>query len=128
MTFPEESKRNRFATIISPLKAGINASAEEENAAVPAIEGTIPIYADFVMGAGIIDTGSPAAWKIGGDGAVKSKADRKVYLHLPIAKVGAKVRLGEGDGAFVSDVKAGDELLVESIGEGRAEVVVLDSN
>jgi len=35
--------------------------------------------------------------------------------------------LSEGDGAFVSGVKAGDVLDVESVGEAEAEVVVLDS-
>jgi len=38
------------------------------------------------------------------------------------------VVLGEGDGAFVGGVEAGDELVVESVGEGEAEVVVLDSD
>ena len=48
----------------------------------------------------------------------------------------AKVRLAgrdesvlqEGDGAFVSQVNAGDILSVESVGEEDAEVLVLDSN
>ncbi len=48
--------------------------------------------------------------------------------------VGAKVKLagevvlGEGDGAFVEGVGAGDEIGVESVGEGEAEVVLLDSD
>ena len=36
--------------------------------------------------------------------------------------------LEEGDGAFVTQVNAGDSLRVESIGEVEAEVIVLDSN
>lgn len=134
-TFDERSKRNTFVTIISPLKAGIEASPEEEKAAVPVIEGTIPIHADFLMGASIISPGSSASWKIGGDNAVQSKSNRKVYLHLPMAKKGAKIRLAggntvidEGDGAFVTGVSAGDDLLVESVGDGEAEVVMPDSN
>jgi quercetin 2,3-dioxygenase len=68
---------------------------------------------------------------------VRNLADRKVYVHVPMTKNGsAKVRLdgredavlGEGDGAFVTGVKAGDVLSVESVGEAEAEVVVLDSN
>ena len=134
MTFDEESKRNGFATLISPLKAGIKATDEEEKAAVPIIDGTIPIHADLLMGASIIAKGSSASWKIGADNAVESKSGRKVYVHLPMRKIGARIRLagkielGEGDGAFVSNVNFGDELQVESIGDGEAEVVILDSN
>ena len=133
-TFPAASKKNKFVTIISPLKAGVGATKEEEKAAVPKIEGTIPIHADFLMGAAIVERGMEAKWRIGGGDVVKAKEDRKVYVHLPMRKVGAKVRLGrevelgEGDGAFITKVNAGDELSVESIGEGEAEVVVLDSN
>ena len=135
MTFPDNTKHNAFATIISPLKAGPKATAEEEKAAVPAVEGTIPIHADLMMGAGIIEAGKSASWKIGGnEAAVQSKVGRHVYVHLPMCKTGAKIQLGqqavleEGDGAFVSNVNAGDELLVESVGKGQAEVVILDSN
>lgn len=133
-TFPERDKRNGFVTILSPLKAGPEATRAEEMAAVPVVEGTIPIHADFLMGAAVISKGAEASWKIGGDGAVREVKGRKVYVHLPMRKVGAKVRLGgeteleEGDGAFVSGGDGGDELSVESIGEAEAEVVVLDSN
>ena len=33
----------------------------------------------------------------------------------------------EGDGAFIDGVNAGDKLVVESVGEAEAEVVVLDT-
>jgi len=137
MTFPEEAKREGFVTIISPLKGGPSATADEEKAAVPLMEGTIPIHADLVMGASIIAQGSSAVWTIGGKDVVRSKSGRHVYVHLPMTKNGkAKIRLSgnegvelaEGDGAFVSNVNAGDELHVESIGDAEAEVVVLDSN
>lgn len=135
-TFSEEAKRKGFVTIISPLKAGPRATGREEESAVPVVEGTIPIHADFLMGASIIAEGGSASWNVGGGekGVVESKSGRKVYLHLPMRRIGAKVRvdgetvLEEGDGAFVEGVDAGDELLVESIGDGEAEVVVLDSN
>ena len=134
MTFSEEAKRNRFATIISPLKAGLKATSEEEKAAVPVVEGTIPIHADLLMGAAIIDAGKEASWNVGGGDKVVSAKQRRLYVHLPMRRVGAKVRLGgevelgEGDGAFVEGVGAGDELRVESIGEAEAEIVLLDSN
>jgi hypothetical protein len=161
-TFPESDKRQKFVTLISPLQAGPHATASEEEAAVPAVEGTIPIHADFVMGAAIIPPGQAFSWVIGGgssssgssgegktdDGAddaaaaaaaavVRSRTNRKTYVHLPMTKRGlAKIRLAgkedvvleEGDGAFVENVNAGDELWVSSIGEEEAEVVVLDSD
>ena len=136
-TFPEEAKRKEFVTIISPLKAGPKATAEEEKAAIPITDESIPIHADFLMGASIIEQGSSAAWTIGGGDVVSSKSGRRVYVHLPMTKNGkAKIRLSgseqvelaEGDGAFVSNVNAGDQLHVDSVGEADAEVVVLDSN
>ncbi len=135
-TFSEEAKRSGFVTIISPLKAGVDASAEEEKAAVPVIKDTIPVHADLLMGAAIIAAGNAFKWKVGGEPeAVREKVGRKVYVHFPNTKEGkSRIRLGgkevleEGDGAFVSHVNAGDELVVESVGDEEAEVVVLDSN
>lgn len=43
-------------------------------------------------------------------------------------RVGGKEGLEEGDGIFVSGVNAGDELVVESVGDEEAEVLILDSN
>ncbi|KAJ9155415.1 Pirin domain-containing protein [Pleurostoma richardsiae] len=132
--FPEEEKRQGFVKILSPLKAGEDATAAEEKAAEPAIAGTIPIHADFVMGAGIIAPEGKFEWKVGAD--VTSATKRKVYVHLPMTKGGkAKIRLDgrddavleEGDGAFVDAVNAGDKLVVESVGSAEAEVVVLDT-
>lgn len=136
MSFDEEAKRQAFVPILSPLAAGKNASAADENAAIPKIPNTIPIHNDFVMGAGIIAPGRRLKWTVGAGDVVESKMDRKVYVHLPMTKNGsAKIRLdaredavlSEGDGAFISNVNAGDELSVESIGEAEAEVIVLDS-
>lgn len=136
-SFSEDEKRKEFVTIISPLKDGPNATLDDEKAAVPVMAGTIPIHADLLMGASIIPPESAFAWKIGGNNAVQSKSNRKTYVHLPMTKNGkAKVRLigmenvtlEEGDGAFVSNINAGDELVIESVGDEEAEVVVLDSN
>ena len=136
-TFPESDKRKGFVTIISPLKAGHKATPEEEKAAVPIIEGTIPVHADLLFSAGIIAQGSRFEYKIGGDNAVQSKTDRKTYVHLPMTKGGkSKIKLAgredavlnEGDGSYITGVNAGDILSVESVGNVEAEVVVLDSN
>lgn len=132
--FPEEDKRRDFVKILSPLKAGEDATAKEEAEAEPTIPGTIPIHSDFVMGAGIIAPEGQFVWTVGGGAAQQTK--RKVYIHLPMLKGGkAKIRLdgredaelSEGDGAFVDGVNIGDKLIVESIGAADAEVVVLDT-
>jgi hypothetical protein len=141
-TFNEDLKRKAFLPILSPLAAGPGASAAEEKAAVPMIPETIPIHADLLMVAGIIKPGARFKYVVGGtveeaEPAVRNLEDRKVYVHVPMTKNGnAKVRLdgredavlGEGDGAYVSGVRVGDVLSVESVGEAEAEVVVLDSN
>lgn len=88
------------------------------------------------MGAGIIGVDKRFKWTVGAD-AVKKTSSRNVYVHVPMTKNGAaKIRLdgreeavlAEGDGAFISNVNAGDVLSFESIGEAEAEVVVLDSD
>ncbi|EON99566.1 putative pirin domain protein [Phaeoacremonium minimum UCRPA7] len=132
--FDEEDKRKGFVHILSPLKAGEDASAAEEKEAEPTLPGTIPIHADFVMSAAIIPPEAKFEYKIGAD-AVKANK-RKVYVHVPMTKGGnAKIRLdgredavlSEGDGAFVDSVNVGDKLSFESVGSAEAEVVVLDT-
>ncbi|KAK4461403.1 RmlC-like cupin domain-containing protein [Cladorrhinum samala] len=132
--FDDADKRQGFVNILSPLKGGVEATAEQEKAAEPTIPGTIPIHADFVMGAGIIAPDSKFEWTVGAKATEATK--RKVYIHLPMTKGGkAKIKLDgredsillEGDGAFVDGVNAGDKLSVESVGEAEAEVVVLDT-
>jgi hypothetical protein len=75
-------------------------------------------------------------WTVGAN-AVRKQGSRKIYVHVPMCKNGsAKIRLdgreeavlGEGDGAFISNVNAGDVLSFESIGEAEAEVIILDSD
>ena len=132
--FGDEEKRKGFVNILSPLKGGVDATAQQETAAEPTITGSIPIHADFAMGAGIIAPGTTFEWTVGAKATEATK--RKVYVHLPMTKGGkTKIRLDgrddaileEGDGAFVESVAAGDKLSVESIGEVEAEVVVLDT-
>lgn len=136
-TFDEADKRKGFVPIITPLKAGQNATEEEEKAAEPVVPGTIPIHADLLFSAGIIPSGKTFDYNIGGANAVQKPTDRKTYVHLPMTKGGkAKIKLAgredsileEGDGAFVSGVNVGDVLSIESVGQEEAEVLVLDSN
>ena len=132
--FEDDDKRRGFVTILSPLKGGPEASAQEERDAAPTVPDTIPIHADFVMGAGIVAPGKTFEWTAGGKAGLETK--RKVYVHVARTKKGkAKIRIGgredaelsEGDGAFIEGVSIGDKMSVESIGEAEAEVVVLDT-
>jgi quercetin 2,3-dioxygenase len=132
--FDEEAKRKAFVPILSPLKAGIDATAEQEKAAEPTLPDTIPIHADFAMSAGLIAPGSTFEYVVGANATSATK--RKVFVHVPMTHGGkSKVKLdgredavlGEGDGAFVEAVNAGDKLSVESVGEAEAEVIVLDT-
>lgn len=95
------------------------------------------MHADLIMSAGIVGVEGRFEYKVGGEeDVVRSKEGRNVYVHLPITKNGsAKIRLDsredavllEGDGAYVSQVNAGDVLSAESVGEAEAELVALDS-
>ncbi|KAK4192601.1 RmlC-like cupin domain-containing protein [Podospora australis] len=132
--FDDEDKRKGFVNILSPLKGGVDATAEQEKVAEPTLPGTIPIHADFVMAAGLIAPGSKFEWVVGAKATEATK--RKVYIHLPMTKNGkAQIKIDGrdeavlvvGDGAFVDGVNAGDKLSVESVGEAEAEVVVLDT-
>ncbi|TWU75158.1 hypothetical protein ED733_003904 [Metarhizium rileyi] len=132
--FRDEDKRTGFVKILSPLKGGQDATAQQEKDAEAVVEGTIPIHADFAMGAGIIAPEKKFEWVVGANATEQN--ERKVFVHLPMLKGGkARIRLDgresaeleEGDGAFVEGVFAGDRLVVESIGSEEAEVVVLDT-
>ncbi len=132
--FADEDKKKGFVTILSPLKAGEEATAQEEKDAEPVVADSIPIHADFAMGAGIIAPEKAFEWVIGGKATQANK--RKVFVHLPMTKAGkSKIRidgredaeLAEGDGVFIEGVNAGDKLAVESIGSADAEVIVLDT-
>ncbi|KAI0201743.1 RmlC-like cupin domain-containing protein [Astrocystis sublimbata] len=131
--FDEEKKKQGFVTILSPMKGGADATHQEEEACEPTIPDTIPIHADFVMSAGIIAPEKKFEWVVGANAT--ETTGRKVFIHLPMTKGGkAKIRLdgreevyNEGDGAFIDLVHAGDKILVESVGEADAEVVLLDT-
>lgn len=133
-TFDDEAKKKGFVTILSPLQGGPEATAQQEEDAKPAIAESIPIHADFAMGAGIIAPEKTFEWVVGAKATEANK--RKVYVHLPMTQNGkAKIRIDgredaelvEGDGAFVEGVNAGDKLSIESIGSVAAEVIVLDT-
>ncbi|CAF9940258.1 MAG: hypothetical protein ALECFALPRED_008495 [Alectoria fallacina] len=111
-TFSEKEKSKGFVKIISPLKGEKEASNEQETRVEPVVEGTIPIHADYPVGASITARSSIFVWNAGADDAVKAKTDGK----------------SEEDGAFLSDVDAEDELFFESIGGEETEAVSLDAS
>ena len=139
-SFDEARKRERFVPILSPLKAGPGASAREEEEAQPTLPGTIPVHADLLFAAGILAKGSTFEWGVGGhtlglpEGkAVRKDSGRNVYLHVTMTaggksrvRVAGREELGEGDGLYVGNVRVGDSIAVESVGDREAEVVVLD--
>ncbi|KAG8420480.1 hypothetical protein J3459_011000 [Metarhizium acridum] len=65
--FDDEDKRKAFVKILSPLKGGQDATAQQEKDAEAVVEGTIPIHADFAMGAGIIAPEKAFEWVVGGE-------------------------------------------------------------
>ncbi|KAI4194922.1 MAG: hypothetical protein LQ350_007498 [Teloschistes chrysophthalmus] len=128
-----DKRQDAFAILVSPCVGGVAAStAGQALARLPVVPGSMPINADFLMAAAIIDDGKSAVWWVGGGGVVDSKTERHVYVHVPMGAGGSKVRLadqtvlGEGDGAFVTNVSVGDKVVVESVGVAEVEVVVLD--
>lgn len=140
-TFSEADKKEKFVNIITPLKAGPSATPAEEKAATPAKEGTIPVHADLVFSAGILEPKKTFEYRVGGDGEdlVRNREGRNVYVHFTESEKWEKrgkvklagredMVLSEGDAAFVKNVKVGDVLTVESTGEVDAEVVIVDSN
>jgi len=140
-TFDEAAKKKHFVPILSPLKAGVNASTAEETEATPSLANTIPIHADLMMGAGILSKGETWAWGIGGtnfgEDLVKKTNGRRIYLHLAMTsgstgkakiRVDGREELGEGDGCYVEGLRSGDKLTVESFGVADAEIVILDSD
>lgn len=132
--FPDEAKRTGFVPLLSPLRAGVEASAQDEAAAVPTLADTIPVHADLVMAAGLLAPAARFVWTVG-EGRQQA-TQRKVFVHLPMTQKGrAQIRvdgredavLSEGDGAFIEGVRAMDRLVIESVGTAEAEVVLLDS-
>ena len=81
-TFSEKEKSKGFVKIISPLKGGKEASNEQETRVEPVLEGTIPIHADYLVGASITVWSSIFVWNAGADDVVEAKTDRKVEPYL----------------------------------------------
>ncbi|ANB11933.1 hypothetical protein AWJ20_160 [Sugiyamaella lignohabitans] len=134
-TFSEADKRKGFVTIISPF------SEKENSNSQPVVPGSIAINSDFSMGAAIIPPGEKFSWTVTGAANASGNSSvgdpspsRNIYVYLPSLqdglskiKVAGQETLSEGDGAFVENIRPGDLLEIESVGEKDAEVVVTDS-
>ncbi|RUS25736.1 RmlC-like cupin domain-containing protein [Jimgerdemannia flammicorona] len=120
--FSDASKLNNLVHILSP------ADSDRYDPS------TIGIHTDFHMYASLLQPGETVSFKVnenvkGGD------ALRRVYVHvantadcevLVKAGSGATVALKKGDGAFVTEIKQGEELSFVGAGEETAEFVVFD--
>ncbi|KAK6865058.1 RmlC-like cupin domain-containing protein [Apiospora arundinis] len=101
--------------------------------AIPWKRGLPPALSHPQLSRGGQEEGNKFEWIVGANATDNPK--RKVFVHVPMTKGGkAKVRLdgreevySEGDGAFIDNLRAGDKLSVESVGDADAEVIVLDS-
>ncbi|RIB14620.1 pirin domain-containing protein [Gigaspora rosea] len=111
MNFSKSSKTNNLIHIISPVE-------DHDNS-------TIGINTDFHMYASLLEPGHKVIHTVQG-----TKKSRKVYIHL--ASTGGELSINEttilkqGDGVFVTEVKQGDEIVFESVGDKIAEFVVFD--
>ncbi|CAG8491147.1 14902_t:CDS:2, partial [Racocetra fulgida] len=111
MTFPEASKTNNLVHIISPV-------ADQDSS-------TIGINTDFHMYASLLEPGHKVVHTVQG-----IKEPRRAYIHLTSTggnlKINGNTTLRQGDGAFVTEVKQGDEIVFESVGDKIAEFVLFD--
>jgi redox-sensitive bicupin YhaK (pirin superfamily) len=129
--FNDDAKRNALVSIISPV---VEAKKKD----------TIGIHTDFHMSAALLETGKCVQYRIQNpaDPGATSKT-RQGYVHVVQRETGGggtveelrlqvkgsgkdPVVLRDGDGAFLKNVKPGDDILFEKIGNGTTEFLVFD--
>ncbi|OJD35817.1 quercetin-dioxygenase [Diplodia corticola] len=121
-TFPDELKVNRLCRVMESVGRHGGGDGESE---------PIPLHADLSMSASLLEPGVKVRHRLVADG------ERKVYLHVVMAgreqpkEGGAAIRVGdkvlrEGDGAYVEGLKGPGEVVVESVGDKRAEFLLFD--
>ena len=114
-TFPDSVKTNNLTHIISPTT--------EQNPK------TIGIHTDFHMFASILQPENKVVHTVqeSSDDGDKS---RRLYIHL--TSTGGQLKINEdtilkpGDGAFITEVVGGEEVIFESVGDEAAEFVLFD--
>ncbi|KAJ9121348.1 hypothetical protein QFC24_004685 [Naganishia onofrii] len=148
--FTDAEKENKLVQVVGPI--GADNVIDEREAKGPA-----PVHSHIAMFSTLLDPGNKvthhvteAYHKFTPDLPLTPSTDastdgsKKVYIHViqttkynprasltnadaPRIKVNGDLVLGEGDGAFVTGGKAGDEgLTLENVGGGRAEVVLFE--
>ncbi|CAI2176152.1 18169_t:CDS:2 [Funneliformis geosporum] len=114
--FSDSAKENNLVQIISPDKKQV--------------PDTIGIHTDFHMYASLLDQGVKVTHKVQGNANDRDNK-RKLYIHV-IGKEGMKVLINgksllkHGDGAFITEVVSGEEIIFESVGNRTAEFVLFD--
>ncbi|KAF9635629.1 Pirin [Lasiodiplodia theobromae] len=121
-TFPDELKLNKLCRIME----SVDRHSANDSKSAP-----IPLHADLSMSASLLEPGMKVRHQLVADG------ERKVYLHVVMngreqpKDGGAAIRVGdrilrEGDGAYVEGLKGPGEVVVESVGDKRAEFLLFD--
>ncbi|PFH53215.1 hypothetical protein AMATHDRAFT_45502 [Amanita thiersii Skay4041] len=126
--FPDSSKLNKWVCVVAPLGAeGVDPSKRD------AENGPAPVHSPLTLYATLLDIGV----KLG-----KELKGRKGYIHLIMTSgyntgkaQGATVKLKseseeimlrEGDGAYLQIPINASELVVENVGDRKAELLVFD--
>lgn len=125
--FSDATKLNTLRKLISPASPSVHDPA------------TIGIHNDFYMYAGLLEPGNKVTYKVNENlETEKGNGPRSLYIHVANiegqvtvkADGGASGELKEtlfpGDGAFVKDVRPGDEVIFSSKGRKNVEFVVFD--
>ncbi|KAL0264595.1 hypothetical protein SLS55_000545 [Diplodia seriata] len=120
--FPDELKINRLCRIMESVDRHDGKDGESD---------PIPLHADVSMSASLLEPGVKVRHQLVADG------ERKVYAHVVMSgreqpkDGGAAIRIGdkvlrEGDGAYVEGLKGPGEVVMESVGDKRAEFLLFD--
>ncbi|KAJ9104270.1 hypothetical protein QFC20_004551 [Naganishia adeliensis] len=148
--FTDAEKENKLVQVVGPI--GAENVIDDREAKGPA-----PVHSHIAMFSTILDPGKQVTHHVTEPyhkltpqlpltPATDASTDgsKKLYLHViqttkynpraalthadaPRIKVNGDLELGEGDGAFVTGAKAGDQgVTLENVGGGRAEVVVFE--
>ncbi|KAL1647787.1 hypothetical protein SLS58_002588 [Diplodia intermedia] len=120
--FPDALKVNRLCRVMESVGRHDGGDGESD---------PIPLHADLSMSASLLEPGVKVRHQLVADG------ERKVYAHVVMSgreqpkDGGAAIRIGdkvlrEGDGAYVEGLKGPGEVVVESVGDKRAEFLLFD--
>ncbi|EJT98684.1 RmlC-like cupin, partial [Dacryopinax primogenitus] len=130
--FSDEEKTDKWVKVVAPVEAeGVLDKREGD--------GPAPVQSGVTMYATLLSEGNSLAHRLPLDGQGKT---RKVYVHVvqtsgyndgsssgarvKLSGEGKELELREGDGAYIAGLPE-RELILENVGEGRAEIVLFDT-